>query len=197
MPKVTAQYREARRDEITAAAVRTFASKGFAHASMADIIVESGLSAGAIYGHFASKHEIMMAVAREVIGSRVDNLREFAASGPAPSPSDVLAHMLPALANDLAQPPLLLQVWGQAMVEEGMRQLLWDVFADLRDTYSTYFEVWAREHEGLDEAAAQDWAKRLLPIAVGLGQGFIVQSAMFEDFDKEAYLASLREFLPH
>ncbi|GAA4676573.1 TetR/AcrR family transcriptional regulator [Frondihabitans cladoniiphilus] len=197
MPKVTAEYREARRDEITAAAIRTFANKGFAGASMADIIAESGLSAGAIYGHFAGKHEIMMAVAREVIGSRVDDLREFAEGRPAPSPSEVLSHMLPGLSNDLAQPPLLLQVWGQAMVEEGMRRLLWEVFADLRHVYASYFEAWAREHEGMDETTARAWAQRLLPLAIGLGQGFIVQSAVFEDFDAEAYLASLREFLPH
>ena len=105
--------------------------------------------------------------------------------------------MMPGLANDLAQPPLLLQVWGQAMVEDGMRHLLWTVFADLRDTYSSYFEAWAREHNGLDEAAAHAWAERLLPMAIGLGQGFIVQSAVFDDFDKEAYLASMREFMPH
>jgi AcrR family transcriptional regulator len=196
VPKVTEQYREAKRDEITAAAIRTFASKGFAGTSMADIIAESGLSAGAIYGHFESKHDIMMAVAKHVIGSRVSDLRDYAAGGPAPSPAEVLAHMLPGMLGDIAQPTLLLQVWGQAMVEDGMRQLLWEVFRDLRETYQSYFEAWAVEHDGLDVDAARAWAARLLPLAIGLGQGFIVQSAVFDDFDPEAYLASMREFLP-
>ncbi|WP_350271696.1 TetR/AcrR family transcriptional regulator [Frondihabitans sucicola] len=164
---------------------------------MADIIAESGLSAGAIYGHFEGKHDIMMAVAQQVIGSRVSDLRDYAAGGPAPSPAEVMAHMLPGMTRDLAQPPLLLQVWGQAMVEGEMRELLWHVFGDLRDTYTYFFVAWAQEYEGLDEAAAHEWAARLLPMAIGLGQGFIVQSAVFDDFDAEAYLASMREFLPH
>ena len=54
MPKVTDEYRIAKREEIADAALRAFRRKGFQGASMADIIAESGLSAGAIYGHFAS-----------------------------------------------------------------------------------------------------------------------------------------------
>lgn len=197
MPKVTEQYREARRDEITGAALRCFAAKGFAGTSMSDIIAESGLSAGAIYGHFESKHDIMMAVAREVISNRVDDLERFAGAGPAPSPGEVLSRLLPAMASDIAQPPLLLQVWGQAMVEPGMNTLIGEVFADLRATYQKHFEAWARENEGLDREAAAAWAARLVPIAVGLAQGFIVQSAIFPGFDADAYLASVRELLPH
>lgn len=197
MPKVTEQYREAKRDEITAAALRSFATRGFAGTSMADIIKESGLSAGAIYGHFAGKHEIMMAVAHQVIGSRVEGLREQAESGPAPSPGEVMTYLLPRMSTEAAPPPLLLQVWGQAMVEDGMRELLLQVFTGLKETYATFFEAWVREHDGLDEEAAREWTATLLPIALGLGQGYIVQSAIFDDFDSEAYLASLRAFLPH
>ena len=50
MPKVSEQHREARRDQIVDAALRCFSRKGFQRTSMADIIAESGLSAGAIYG---------------------------------------------------------------------------------------------------------------------------------------------------
>ena len=56
MPKVSEEYRTARRSEIARAALRCFARKGFDATSMADIIAESGLSAGAIYGHYKSKN---------------------------------------------------------------------------------------------------------------------------------------------
>lgn len=46
-----------RREEIIAAAIRAFSTKGFSRASMADVIAESGRSAGAIYGHFSGKRE--------------------------------------------------------------------------------------------------------------------------------------------
>jgi hypothetical protein len=53
------------------------------------------------------------------------------------------------------------------------------------------------QERGLDEAAARVWAKNLVPIALGLGQGYIAQSALFPDFDRVAYLAAARELLPH
>ena len=69
MPKVTEAYRTARRDEIIESALRCFAAKGYQRTSMADIIDESGLSAGAIYGHFSGKKELFSAVAGRVVAS--------------------------------------------------------------------------------------------------------------------------------
>ncbi|RFA12358.1 hypothetical protein B7R22_16310 [Subtercola boreus] len=194
MPKVTAEYREARRDEITAAALRCFQARGLAATSMSDIIAESGLSAGAIYGHFEGKHDIMMAAAREVIGHRIADLRELAGES-APSPAEVVTRMMTGLSGDVAKPSLLLQVWAQAMVEDGVRELLWTVFADIREAFDHYFMRWAVEHESLDEVAAREWTATLMPAAVGLAQGYIVQSAVFPAFDSAAYLASVRSVL--
>ncbi|RFA18136.1 TetR/AcrR family transcriptional regulator [Subtercola boreus] len=196
MPKVTQQYRDARREEITAAALRCFASKGFRGTSMSDIIAESGLSAGAIYGHFESKHDIIMAVASHVIGNRMDDLRELAATHPVPAPGVVVARVMRGIAGDVAHPALLLQVWGQATIEAGVKELLLSVFAELRQAYLAYFTAWATEQEGLDAAGARAWAARLIPVAIGLAQGYIVQSALFDEFDQDAYMASIRELLP-
>ncbi|WP_456846025.1 TetR/AcrR family transcriptional regulator, partial [Cellulomonas sp. P5_C6] len=74
MPKVTEEYRVARRDEIADAALRAFRRKGFQATSMAEIIAESGLSAGAIYGHYPSKSAIVVDVASRVIGVRVRDI---------------------------------------------------------------------------------------------------------------------------
>ena len=75
MPKVTEAYRDARRDEIAAAALRCFAAKGFHRTSMADIIAESGLSAGAIYGHYESKEALLSTVAGRILSARGSELR--------------------------------------------------------------------------------------------------------------------------
>src|SRR3954470_18579017 len=88
VPKVTEQYREARRDEIADAALRAFRRKGFQATSMADIIGESGLSAGAIYGHYPSKSAIVVDVASRVVGPRIDALERLAQPEPlAPPPT--------------------------------------------------------------------------------------------------------------
>src|ERR1700744_3704242 len=69
MPKVTQQYRDARRDQILSAARRCFLRDGFHSTSMQDLFAEAGLSAGAVYRYFASKDEVIVAIAE-------DNMRE-------------------------------------------------------------------------------------------------------------------------
>ena len=49
MPKVSQEHRDARRAQILRAAAACFERKGYQRTTMADIIRESGLSAGAIY----------------------------------------------------------------------------------------------------------------------------------------------------
>jgi len=62
MPKVSEEYREARRQQILAASVVCFARKGIHPTTMDDICTESRLSRGAIYGYYASKQAIIEAV---------------------------------------------------------------------------------------------------------------------------------------
>ncbi|WP_374945867.1 TetR/AcrR family transcriptional regulator [Agreia sp.] len=196
MPKVTEQYREAKRDEIAEAALRCFAKKGFG-ASMADIISDTGLSAGAIYGHFESKHEVMLAVSRLIMASRIHDLEALYALERAAAPSEVLSRVLTGLARDVGDPGLLLQVWGRSIVETGMRSIVWEVFGELRNAYRRLFAAWAAQNRGLDETQALEWAEDLIPVAIGLAQGYIAQSALFPEFDGPAYLASVHELLPH
>ncbi|BCY11722.1 TetR/AcrR family transcriptional regulator [Actinoplanes sp. L3-i22] len=65
MPRVSQAHLDARRQQIVDAARARFASHGFAHTSMADIIAESGLSNGAIYRYFSSKEQIVIAVCEQ------------------------------------------------------------------------------------------------------------------------------------
>lgn len=196
MPKVTAQYRETRRDEIAQAALRCFAKKGFTGASMADIIAESGLSAGAIYGHFKSKQQIMLSVASLVIGDAVTELETLNAGGVVPTPRTVVMTILAGVTSDVSHNQILLQVWGEAMVDPKIRELVSDVLTQIRPIYVRFLTAWAEEHEGLSQQDARTWATRLVPVTMGLAHGYIVQSALFPDFDRPAYLASIRELLP-
>lgn len=72
MPKVSQQHLDARRAEILAAARRCFLRNGFHATSMQDLLVEAGLSAGAVYRYFAGKQDMIAAIAEE-------NLREVVA----------------------------------------------------------------------------------------------------------------------
>jgi len=61
-PKVTKQYKKAVRERILDAAGRLFSSKGYYDTSMDEIVAESKLSKGAIYGYFKSKEDLFVAL---------------------------------------------------------------------------------------------------------------------------------------
>ena len=63
MPKVSEEYKKNRRSQIVETARECFIKHGYQKASMSDIIAATGLSAGAIYNHFSSKDEIILAAA--------------------------------------------------------------------------------------------------------------------------------------
>src|SRR6185436_515432 len=65
MPRITAARASEQRGRILDAALTCFAREGFHAATMQDIVAESGLSPGAIYGYFKGKTEVVMAIASE------------------------------------------------------------------------------------------------------------------------------------
>src|SRR5579864_5241511 len=63
MPKITEARRDARRQQILAAALRCFSRDGFHATTTADIVRESGVSQGTLYLYFETKDEIITALA--------------------------------------------------------------------------------------------------------------------------------------
>jgi AcrR family transcriptional regulator len=63
MPKITETKRGERRQQILDAALRCFSRDGFHATTTADIVRESGLSQGALYLYFATKDDIVVALA--------------------------------------------------------------------------------------------------------------------------------------
>lgn len=61
-PRQRAQ-RSATRDKLLEGAVRTFAAKGYANATVEDVLKEAGVSRASFYAHFASKLALIGAVA--------------------------------------------------------------------------------------------------------------------------------------
>src|SRR6478736_8387639 len=94
MPKVTDAHRESRREQILVAAWKCFSRNGFHSTSMADVIAEAGLSAGAVYLYFRSKDDIIVAVATQVFGGIEGRLLQFADHRPPPSPAEIAAFLI-------------------------------------------------------------------------------------------------------
>lgn len=192
MPKVTEEYRTARRHEIAQAALRCFARNGFAATSMADIIAESGLSAGAIYGHFTSKDELMELTASEILDARFLEVAEARAQQPLPAPGEIVRLLVTGLMTHIMDIQLLVQVWGQVPINPRLKQMSSDIGARIRAMFVGYLTDWhAQKLPGepslrLDEA--HELAERQAPVYMGLVQGYVTQTVLFDGFDGEAYL---------
>jgi AcrR family transcriptional regulator len=196
VPKVTEEYRVARRDEIADAALRAFRRKGFQATSMAEIIAESGLSAGAIYGHYPSKAAIVVDVATRVVGSRVADVRLLAEREPLAAPPTVPRLLIAGMRAEVGDPSVLLQLWGEAVTEPELRALVLDVILQLREALSTYVSIWHQRTHGVPVREADALAAEQVPLLISAVQGYVMQWTVLPDFDPDAYLASVEKYLP-
>lgn len=115
MPKVTQQYMDARREQILDAARRCFLRDGFHSASMQDLFTEAGLSAGAVYRHFTSKDEMILAIAEENMREVLDITLTVATNRQGQSMGAVMAELLDVIRVKSADgnlAGLAVLVWG-------------------------------------------------------------------------------------
>jgi AcrR family transcriptional regulator len=196
MPKVSEQHRLDRRDEIVDAALRCFRKSGFQGTSMAEIIAESGLSAGAIYGYFDSKSEIVLAAATKVVGGRIVDLDNLSREVPMPPPSSMVRGLLAGLLESLGSPALLVQVWGEAATDKALLELCTHIFDRLLNAIVQYLAHWQQSEHGLPPSEATTLANVQAPLFLSALQGFIVQDTLFTNFDRERYLSKTLAELP-
>lgn len=121
MPRLTEETARARRLEIMDAALRAAAARGLAHTSIADISAEAGLSVGSIYSHFATRAEIMAAVAREVIPTRVEEL--LAETNRIRTPAEIVAAVCGRADDGLLPRRVLLQIWSEATTDPDLHAI--------------------------------------------------------------------------
>jgi AcrR family transcriptional regulator len=196
MPKVTEEHRLARQDEIIAAALAAFRRKGFQATSMAEIIAESGLSAGAIYGYFRAKSDIVHAVASRIVQARIEDLGYLATLDPMPEPQVMIRNVLEGLIDSDGLPTILLQVWGEAVTDTALRELCRGIFNRLRDAMTLYIAGWQQFAHGFSEADAQRVATVQAPLFISVVNGFVVQDSLVANFDRTSYLANTLPYLP-
>jgi AcrR family transcriptional regulator len=137
MPKVSQDYRDARRAQILDAARRCFLREGFHATSMQDLFTESGLSAGAVYRYFASKDDVIFAIAEQNLTEVMDVVRG-AATRPGATVGEAVAEVLDLLRRKDEQQQvgsMAILVWAEVLRNPTLagrfRQLLTDLRADL------------------------------------------------------------------
>lgn len=193
MPKVNDSYRDARRAQILDAAIICFAREGFHRATMHDIVAQSKLSPGAIYNYFASKQDIIEAIATE----RQEKERVLVLEArKEPDVARVVGRLRDAFLGELRDPRerlrrrVSIQLWAEAqrnprimkVVRRGvtrMRKLLNSILADAQ-----------RRGEISRELDADALARFM----IAAFQGLALQMEWDKDMLLEPYLRLLNTF---
>jgi AcrR family transcriptional regulator len=179
MPKVSQQYREARRTQIIEAAHKVFSREGLARTSMTDLVTATGMSMGGIYRYFASKEELVAAVAEGRDGT-VDG--DFVAAEP---PDELVARLLSYVTapEGVAHARLSAQIWGEAAIRPALADVARARHTALRDHLAARIQV-ARGADDTADPDDADVADVVLATLVGYGNlvatGFDVDPARFQ-----------------
>lgn len=185
MPRISEERRERQRERITDAMLAAIQEEGLASASMSSVIERSGLSAGAIYGYFSGREEIVLSVAHRIVRGRAEILSTLASRCPVPSPTRALRALLETLPEESLRGGAILQIWGQAATQEPLREASLAVVDALMGNIDTYLRAWFAQ-EGRSDPAAD--ARRATPALMALAQGYLVQSALLPDRTVDAFV---------
>jgi TetR/AcrR family transcriptional regulator, transcriptional repressor of aconitase len=179
MPKVSEEHLERRRQQILDAARECFTKQGFHNTSMQDIFKASGLSAGAVYRYFPSKHQLVKAIAGDSLETA---LARMSLAGDAPQGmADIVAALGGLLATDgsLSEVrPIVMQAWSEAARDPEVAAVAREVLGKLEERI-----------QGMLPPGSPPEVARLLLATL---QGFLVQSLMFDDVTQEMVTTAAR-----
>ena len=196
MPKVSDEHRLARRQQIVAAARTCVAEQGFHKTTMADVIRESGLSAGAVYGYFKSKDEIVAAIADDALSS-VDRLFEGILAREEPlTPLAALEATVEHVAFVAGQAggdvtKVGIQAWAEALHNEVIMAIAGEKYRMLRG----HFVEVARRAQADGTVDPDTDPEYIGQVLFGLIPGFILQRLILGDVTPKTYTAGLAALL--
>lgn len=196
MPKVTDEHRLARRAQIVAAARHCVLDEGFHKTTMADVIRESGLSAGAVYGYFRSKEEIVAAIAEDALSTVDEVFERILASEEVVTPLMALEKALNHVVEVSERPGgdvtrIAVQAWAEALRNPAIMTTAAGKYLQLRDN----FEAVARRAQADGTVDPDTDPRYIAQVMFGLVPGFVLQRLLIGDVTPETYGAGLRALL--
>ena len=166
MPKVSIEYRDARRTHVLDAARRCFVRDGFHATSMADVRREAGVSAGVVYLYFASKDDIIAAIAEQNLVGIVQAAHRLAAEHGHRGAGAVLDELLAYIRGeqqDHDTAAIALLTWSESLRNEALAGRLDAAFTDVNDVFVRLL----RTAPGTSEAEAAATASTLAYTFIG------------------------------
>jgi AcrR family transcriptional regulator len=191
VPRLTAARADAQRARILDAALTCFAREGFHAATVQDIVAESGLSPGAIYGYFKGKTEIVMAIASE---RHAIERRHMEHALTASDLDTSLLRLVESFVLELRDPKerrwrrLAVQLWAESLSNARVKREALAGVAQGIDALS----VMIRKAQAADRWPAHLNAESAARLMIAILQGISLQLAWDERVDIASFAAALR-----
>jgi AcrR family transcriptional regulator len=193
MPKISDEKRAARRAQILDAAWRCFQREGLHATTMDDIIRSSGLSAGAVYGYFPSKDELILAALTTSLSGLRALLAPVLTLQPPSPPEEIIRDITAAIVkfsarNGFDLKRIALLGWSESQRNQRLRATMRDFYLAFRSQLAEVANDWRRSGAVAATTEAEDVAKTLLALILG----FVVQASIMEDVEPTSMGAGLR-----
>lgn len=161
MPKVTAEYRDARRTHVLDAARRCFVRDGFHATSIADVCREAGVSPGVVYLYFASKDEIVAAIAAQNLDGITQAARRIAEEHGDRGAGALLSELLAYIraehkSRDTAA--LALLVWSESLRNAAIAEQLNAAFSETHRIFADVLRATTDTPDAEVEATSSTFA---------------------------------------
>ncbi|MFJ2399006.1 TetR/AcrR family transcriptional regulator [Streptomyces sp. NPDC087843] len=195
MPKVTQEYMDARRAQILDAARRCFLREGFHSTSMQDLFAESGLSAGAVYRHFASKNEMITAIVEENMRDVLTMVNSVARNRPSSSIGDLIAEVLEIVKTKTAEQNiagLAVLAWSESLRNPSLAKQFDDLMAQMRSAMTGVI----RENQLSGNLTRAVSPEAIAATLMCMLPGYILQLAMGDSKALEGVSDALRALWP-
>lgn len=178
VPKVSQAYLDARRQQILDAARRCFVRNGFHETSMQDVFAESGLSAGAVYRYFASKDDMILAIAEANMSDVMALIHSLAANPHGEGLGEALASVLDVIHDKHAHDDvgaMAVLVWSEQLRNPVLKRRFESALREMRTDLAEI--VRGHQDDGSLPAGANPEA--LAALLMTIIPGFLLHLALF------------------
>lgn len=177
--------------------MRRVAVDGYHKMTMADVIAESGLSAGAVYGYFRSKQDLIVAIALTVSSLARQAVTSAAALDPMPAAPEVLRELTQSLVSRIEESRIDLtrvavNTWAESIRQPEVHDIVRTEFTGVRRDFVALLERVRDAGHLHPDADIESAAKAMF----GLLPGFILQRLVIGDVDPDSYSAGLAALIP-
>ena len=162
---------------------------------MQDLFAEAGLSSGAVYRYFASKDDVIIAIAEENMHDVIAMIHDVADRRPGKSIGTVLADIINILQAKDAESGLAglaLLAWSEVL----RNPVLASRFSDLAGQIRTDLTEVARQHQNAGNLPQQVPAEALAAVFLSIVPGFILQLATLGSAAVEGVPAAVKALWP-